>query len=314
VSSNTISLNHQILTLGSCFSDVIGEQLKQSKFCALANPLGVIYNPMSLHKALRYIIYNEPVPAHTYTQLQDIYLNYDFHSEFSSLDRSLLELKLTNTIGSLHHFLHGCEWLIITYGTAWTYERLDTGEVVTNCHKKPAKEFKKVLLTEQQILESFQELYHDLKTFNPAIKIILTVSPVRHIKDTLPLNSVSKSILRLACHKLSERYGNVEYFPSYEIMIDELRDYRFYKEDMIHPTAQAEEYIWEKFTSCYLDSQTQKFISDWKNIRTALHHRPFHPTSLGHQNFIKQTIEKLEELKAIVNVDNEIQSLKSQLI
>ena len=251
LSKHKLSLEDKILTMGSCFAHAIGVRLLTNKFQALANPLGVIYNPHSIHKALRNTIFNEPPPDHTFLQHHDVHLNYDFHSEFSSLKKDNLISHLTETIGSVHHFSNSTCWLMITYGTAWVYERTDTGEIVANCHKMPGKLFSKSLLTQQKITESFEEFYKDLKAFNPAIRIILTVSPVRHLKDTLELNSVSKSMLRITCHALSEMYDDVEYFPAYEIMMDDLRDYRFYKPDMIHPSEEAENYIWEKDTRCH---------------------------------------------------------------
>src|SRR5690606_20279404 len=184
---------------------------------------------------------------------------------------------------------------------------------VANCHKMPSSGFDKRLISAEEIFNSFSSLYTRLQELNPGIRIILTVSPVRHIRDTLPFNQVSKSILRVACHQLAGTFKDVEYFPSYEIMMDDLRDYRFYKPDMIHPTEQAEDYIWEKFIESNLTIEAKKFVFQWKSIQTALQHKPFHVQSRGHQNFLKQTIHKLEQLSDIVNVDEEIAALKAQL-
>ncbi len=313
VSTHTISLSDKILTLGSCFADAIGSRLIRSKVQTLANPFGVLYNPHSIHRLLQYAVFNEPVPEHTFLKHHDIYLNYDFHSELSALQKEALQHTLCNMIGSTHHFLKDAQWLFITYGTAWVYEREDTGEVVANCHKQPASQFQKSLLTHEQIIQSFDTIYKSLKEFNPDIRIILTVSPVRHIKDTLELNSVSKSILRVACHSLQETYNDVEYFPAYELQLDDLRDYRFYKADMIHPSHEAEDYIWEQFAFRYFDAPLKDFLDKWKTIQQALAHKPFHPTSDAHQKFLKDTLKKLEELKSRVNVDEEIAFVKAQL-
>lgn len=313
VSRQQIALNHRILTIGSCFSDAIGTRLNQSKIQALINPFGVIYNPVSLHKVLHYAVSEEPVNPSTFLKNQDIHLNYDFHSIFSSLHQPELEQHIRSSVQATHHFLSTCDWLIITYGTAWVYEHNETKAVVANCHKMPPQLFTKKLLQVDEIVKSFEALCVLLEEFNPRIRIILTVSPVRHIKDTPTLNSVSKAILRLACHLLAEKFTHVEYFPSYEIMMDDLRDYRFYKTDMLHPTEQAEDYIWDKFGACYLDGDARKFLQQWKTIQAALRHKPFHQGSAGHQNFLKQTLSKLEQLKSFVNVDAEIAALKSQL-
>ena len=309
-----INLRDKIMTTGSCFSDAIGKQLLDSKFTVLTNPFGTSYNPHSIHKVLRYALHNQAVPDHTYLKNQELNSNYDFHSSFSSLNKTDTEKKIREAIGSSHYFLKDSAWIFITYGSAWVYERNDTGEIVSNCHKVPASNFTKSLLNQKKILESFDELYQDLKSINPRCNIILTISPVRHLKDTLPLNSVSKSVLRLACQTLTETYQNVHYFPSFEIMQDDLRDYRFYKTDMIHPSEEAEEYIWNKFSDCYFDQPTRDFIKQWKPVFTALQHKPFHEQSISHQNFLRKILSQLEELNKTIDVTQEIASVKSQLV
>jgi hypothetical protein len=203
---------------------------------------------------------------------------------------------------------------MITYGTAWVYQRQDTGEIVSNCHKMPAAAFAKSLLTQKQILASFDAFYRHLKAMNPVIKLVLTVSPVRHLKDTLALNSVSKSLLRLCCHTITEQYPGVDYFPAYEIMMDDLRDYRFYKSDMIHPSADAEDYIWERFLECYASASLREFIAKWQVIQSALKHKPFHPGSSGHQIFLQQTVQQLEALSHLVDVEKERRILLAQIV
>jgi len=309
-----INLKDKIFTTGSCFSHAIGKKLLETKFNTLVNPFGVSYNPHSIHKVLRYVLHNQIVADHTYLAHQELIANYDFHSTFSQIKKSDIEKKIKEVIVTSHYFLKEVGWTFITYGSAWVYERNDTGEIVSNCHKMPASNFKKSLLSQKKVLESFEEFYRDLKTFNPGCKIILTVSPVRHIKDTLPLNSVSKSVLRLACQTITEIHPDVLYFPSYEIMLDDLRDYRFYKPDMIHPSEEAEEYIWNKFSECYFDNQTKEFIKQWKPVYTALQHNAFHSGTTAHQRFLKTTLLQLEELRKIVNVDQEVASVKAQLI
>lgn len=309
-----INLKESILTAGSCFSDSIGAQLSESKFTVLTNPFGVSYNPHSIHKVLRYALHNQAIPDNTYVENQELIANYDFHSSFSALKKSEIELKIREVVGASHYFLKDAKWIFITYGTAWVYERKDTGEIVSNCHKMPASGFTKSLLSQKKVLESFDEFYRDLKTFNPGCKLILTVSPVRHIKDTIQLNSVSKSVLRLACQSIAETYSDAFYFPSYEIMLDDLRDYRFYKSDMIHPSEEAEEYIWNKFSDSFFDNPTKEFIKKWKPIHTALQHKAFNAGTSGHQSFLTKTLTQLEELSKTVNFDKEIDSIKSQII
>lgn len=313
-SENKISLNQPIITLGSCFADNIGQKLVASKFSVSVNPFGTIYNPLSIHKLILQSVYNQPPLAPTYLNNQGISLNYDFHSEFAADAKNSLEGKLKDVVGHTHHFLRKSKFLFITYGTSWVYERLDTGEIVANCHKMPSQQFKKNLLTQKKILESFDKTYRALKIFNPELRIILTVSPVRHLKDTLELSSVSKSILRLTCHTLTALYNDVEYFPAYEILLDDLRDYRFYSSDLIHPTSDAIDYIWKKFSTRYFDLETKLFLGEWEEITKALAHKPFQPTSQAHQNFLRETLKSLQELKLKVNVSEEIRLIEAQVI
>ena len=312
--SQPVDIKSRVLTVGSCFADAIGSRLAAHKLNVLTNPFGVMYNPESIHKVLAYSIFNEPVPEHTYFHDRDVYLNFNFHSEFSSLTKDELASRLTNTIGSTHYFLKDADWLLLTYGTAWVYHRRETGEVVANCHKLPAAMFAKSLLTLEAITSAFRNLFNQLKKFNPKIKVILTVSPVRHLKDTMEMNSVSKRLLRVACHQCSTQYDDVEYFPAYEMMVDDLRDYRFYKADMLHPTAEAEDYIWEKFMERYFSPQLKEFVKKWNVVAAALRHRPFHPQTASHQQFLKDTLRKLEELESWVNVDNEKHQIQQQLL
>jgi hypothetical protein len=313
-SGHSIDHQNKVLTAGSCFADAIGARLLQYKFPVLVNPFGIIYNPISIHKALGYSIRLDAPPQQTYLEHQEVNLNYDFHSDFSSFSRDELAASISRTLQSTHDFLKHASCVLITYGTAWVYTRKTTNEIVANCHKVPAGDFTKSLLTDTAIIESFTVFYESLKAFNPEIKILLTVSPVRHIKETLQLNSVSKAVLRVACHSLSLEFKDVEYFPAYEIMMDDLRDYRFYKSDMLHPSTDAEDYIWQKFGERYFTPETVSLVNRWKDVQAALSHQAFHPTSTSHQKFLKETLRKLEDLKGKLPVDAEITSIKSQMI
>lgn len=312
-SDNKIGLKSGVFTIGSCFADAIGSRLEQSKFNVEVNSFGISYNPLSIHEVLIYALRNEKPPENTYLIREDVHLNYNFHSSLSALDRPTLVKKISDTIESSHEFLKYCEYALITYGTAWVYRENENKKVVNNCHKIPASHFTKSLIEETEIVESFQKLYSETKKINRRLKFILTLSPVRHLKDTLQLNSVSKAVLRSACHAIQRDFPDAEYFPAYEIMVDELRDYRFYKSDMLHPTEEAEDYIWKKFLETYSDSDTQRFVNEWSALRSALAHKPFHPRSHSHQNFLRQTLKKLLELQLRVNVDAEIAAVRSQL-
>jgi hypothetical protein len=312
-SEHQIDLKTAVLTTGSCFAEVIGTRLKNSKFSVLSNPFGVIYNPLSIHKTLLKAIANEPPEEHSYVESEGVFRNYDFHSSLSFPSREQLKSELLNTLGTVHYFLKKSKWLLVTYGTAWTYVRKDTNEIVANCHKIPAVNFDKQLLSINEIVLSFGEFHQMISKFHPEAKVILTVSPVRHLRDTLELNSVSKAILRTACHSIVNTYKGVEYFPSYEIMMDDLRDYRFYKRDMIHPNDLAEDYIWSKFTDRFMSGSTKHFMEEWTSIRQALDHRAFHPQSVAHQNFLRSTLTRLQSLSDQVNVEAEMNLLKNRL-
>jgi hypothetical protein len=313
-SNYSITLKNPVLTAGSCFSEAIGNRLAQYKFDTCSNPFGVIYNPVSIHTSLMHGFINQPAADHSYLVNQNVHLNYDFHSAFSSLEKAALVTQLNDTIGLVHDFSKRVTHVLITYGTAWVYCRKDTGEIVANCHKVPQHQFDKRLLTEANIVDSFKNFHKLLKTINPNVRVIVTVSPVRHLKDSLELNSVSKAILRSSCHTLVSQFEAVEYFPAYEIMMDDLRDYRFYKSDMLHPTEDAEKYIWSKFCERYMNEETKNFITYFDSILSALRHKPFHSASPAHQLFLKETLTKLEALKDEVNVNEEIAYIKTQII
>ena len=309
-----IDLKSVFLTQGSCFADAIGSRLALHKIKACVNPFGVIYNPESIHKVLTYGVFNEPLPEHTYLRNHELHLNYDFHSEFAALNKEALAARLTNTIGLTHYALKDTDWLLLTYGTAWVYQRNETGEIVANCHKLPAATFTKSLLTTDAIVSSFSLFFRHLRRLNPNIRIMLTVSPVRHLKDTHELNSLSKAVLLVACHQIADQHENVEYFPAYEMMIDDLRDYRFYKADMLHPSIEAEEYIWDKFMERYFTPDLREFVQHWRSILSAIRHRPFYPQTAAHQQFLRETLRKLEELNGHVSVEEEISLVRQQII
>lgn len=314
VSQEKIMLKNPILTIGSCFADAMGSRLKNFKFQTLVNPFGTVYNPISLHELLQGSVHKQALPANSFLQRDEVYYNYNLHSSFSSTQKEILTQQVQTTFESTLDFLKKTDVLMITYGTAWVYERKDSGEMVNNCHKQPSALFTKRLLSQQEIVDSFRTLRSVLQGIRPNLRIILTLSPVRHIKDTLELNSVSKALLRSSCYQLSTEFSNVEYFPAYELLMDDLRDYRFYKSDMLHPSEEAEEYIWQKFTHTYFDEKTLAFLKRWADLRLGMQHKAFHPQSAAHQTFLKKLRESLVELKELVDVEEELQILEKQII
>ncbi len=309
----SIALHDYILTVGSCFSEGIGRQLADYKFNVLANPFGTVYNPLSIHQLVYQMVENQSPADDGYLQRDDVFLHYDYPSRFAALSRSELSQSLTSAIAASHRFMTKTRWLMLTYGTAWVYRLRQNNRLVANCHKMPSSLFTKELLTEKQIVDSFNNLFEKLKATCPDPQVILTVSPVRHLRDTLELNSVSKAVLRLACHTLCQTHEAVHYFPAYELLLDDLRDYRFYDADLLHPSAEATDYIWNKFVQSAMDEEARKFIQEWHNIKQALNHKPFLPRSRSYRQFIEATLKRLEQLKHRVDVSAEIQNLQNQL-
>lgn len=310
-----IKLGSHILSAGSCFAQVIGNRLRENKFETFINPFGTIYNPASLFRLIHLSVNKAMPPEDTYVVNNGIHFNYKFHSDFSASNRKDLEAQIAQAITSTHEFLKSAEWVILTLGTAYCYETTnDHTRIVSNCHKMPAKNFRKRILQVEEISHRFEQMLMEIHTLNPQLKFIFTVSPVRHIRDTLIQNSISKAALRVAVELIKENHPEkVHYFPSYEIMTDELRDYRFYKADMIHPSEVAEDHIWKKFVDIYFHKEAIEFLSEWEHIRKALHHKAFRPESMAHQEFIRKTIGNLQQLSKKVDVSQEIKSLEQQL-
>ena len=312
VSEPKISLSSRVLTLGSCFADVLGQQLKNNKLAVLSNPFGTVFNPLSIFKLLRQSLDNQLPDADLFVQNQDIWQHYDFHSSLWSNDRnsSIWQTALQNT----GDFLKNTDYLILTFGTAYGYFLKDQNlKLVANCHKTPSMQFTKALLNVPQMMDDFEDTYHLIKAQNPNLRVILTVSPVRHTRDTLPLNQVSKSVLRLACHYLQEHFADVPYFPSYELLLDDLRDYRFYKPDLIHPNEVAETYIFEKFAESFFDDDLKTFVAEWAKIRQSLWHRLQQTGTENHRLFLENLLKKLEKFGETTDVTAETRQVKAEL-
>jgi hypothetical protein len=312
-SPNKITIDDQLLTIGSCFAQNIGSKLSDFKFSVITNPFGTLFNPISVFKLVNQTILKESIDSKGIVQSNGIYHHFDLHSDLSNLDKDDLLANANMQMKKLAGELAKTSLVIYTFGTAIVYERVDTGEIVANCHKVPAKAFKRRLLDIDEIIDSFRINYDLIKSINKNVRFILTVSPVRHQKESFEQNNVSKSILRIAIEKIRSELEAVEYFPAFEIMMDELRDYRFYAEDMLHPNSVAIEHIWQKFSYVYFDKETLEFLAKWEMIRKALAHRPFNPQSEAHQKFIKKTIDLLNEFSDKIDISKELQLLKSQL-
>ncbi|MFT2008975.1 GSCFA domain-containing protein [Pontibacter sp. 13R65] len=311
-----LPLQAQVVTVGSCFAEVIGNKLHENKVASLVNPFGTIFNPLSACLLLE-IACGKPYDFEQHlVQNNGIWYAYDLHSSLSSPSKTELLQTITRQIQQTKEQLQKASLLIMTWGTAVSYRLASTGTVVANCHKLPSKQFSRVLLTCQEITTAFAQMYTRLQQLNPDLQVLLTVSPVRHVKETLEINSVSKAILRVATHQVAEEHEQVHYFPAYEIMMDDLRDYRFYKSDMLHPTELAEDYIWQKFVGAYFDQEFQTFLPEWQKLKRAVAHKPFHPESAAHQQFLRSTIQQLKQLEQqySISCEEETRQLQAQLV
>ncbi|HEX8531722.1 MAG TPA: GSCFA domain-containing protein [Cytophagales bacterium] len=312
-SPHPITLHTPVLAMGSCFAEVMGERLAAHKFTTQINPFGVIFNPVSLAALLDGVLAGRPADRDGLVHTREGWRHYDFHSRLGAPDPDSLLVQADAALAATGRFLAGAGWLLLTLGTAFAYRRRDNGAVVANCHKVPNASFAKELLPLDTIVGALDGALGRLADRHPHLRILLTVSPVRHTRDTLPLNAVSKSLLRVACHELVGKHRHVQYFPAYEIMLDDLRDYRFYKPDMIHPSEVAEAYIWQKLAEAYFDEPTRQFIREWTKLHQALGHRPFNPHTEAHQTFLRSTLAGLEAWRNVVPLEAEIAQVSAQL-
>ena len=283
----------KIVTFGSCFADNIAGKFIEYKFRTLKNPFGVLYNPVSIANSVK-IIYDKILFSEKDLIFhQGEYHSFYHHSSFSSDNPANVINRINAGISSAHNFIKGANLIVLTFGTAWVYEYIETNEVVSNCHKIPANKFNRRKIDVRETTSAASRAIKLLKMINPELKILLTISPVRHWKDGAVENQRSKATLILAAEKLVEECDNVFYFPSYEIVIDDLRDYRFYSSDLVHPNNLAVEYIWEKFAEAYFPSETIAYLSEINKIKSAFNHKIRNRNTPETQLFIESTINKI---------------------
>lgn len=290
-----ISHADRIQVFGSCFAEHIGELLRKNKFEADCNPYGVLYNPLSIKRGLELLIH--PPERAFYlpylVQREGRWVSMLHHSDFSASSKETLLDSIVERNQFSSDFLFRSNRLIITFGTSYVYRSRLLDSVVANCHKFPAREFDRYRLSVNSIVDEWEDLLTSLFGLNGAIQIIFTVSPIRHWKDGAHDNQLSKSILLLAIDELCRKFPGCIYFPSYELMMDDLRDYRFYAEDMNHPSTIAIQYIWDKFSTAFFDKYTLKINEEWERIAKALNHRPFSTETSIYRKFLLDTIDKL---------------------
>ena len=264
-----------VMLLGSCFSDNIGAKMHGALINTTVNPMGTLYNPMSIAHGVKRLIDCEPIAGQDLFMQSGVWNSYDFHSRYSLPDKQATIDRMNNSIEHGHHALHDAQLLTITLGTAIVYRLRSTGEIVSNCHKVPQHEFERKMASVNEMETALHEMLSQLHAFNPQLRVILTVSPIRHIADGLDTNSLSKASLRVAIHEVIAKHRDYcDYFPAFEIMLDDLRDYRFYTSDMVHPSEVAVEYIWQAFQATYLDDRSALAVARCERIHKRLQHRP----------------------------------------
>lgn len=303
-SENPISYRDGLFLIGSCFSENIGAKLNTHLFKVFENPHGILFNPISVARSLTDCIENKVYTEADLFQLNEVWNSWHHHTRFSGITKKEAVDKINNTIAKAHAFLKTANHIVITLGSAWVYELNSQsshaiGQVVANNHKAPANWFDKKLMKPDELVLLLKHMAQALHQFNPHLQIIFTISPVRHLREGLVENNRSKAVLIQGVHEIVETTENIAYFPSYEYVIDDLRDYRFYAEDLVHPNYAASNYVWEKLVETYFNEQTQDIMKQVAELQLAMQHKPFFAGSTQHKEFLQNCIVKTERLLSL---------------
>ncbi len=305
-------VDHQspVLTLGSCFAERTGERLYNCHIPVSVNPWGTLFHPLLMERLMMEALHRQRPELDPFLQEGDRVVSLLYPSWFRAETTEELSAQIQETHTYIADNISAYSYLILTLGTAWVYQHRNSGKLVAACHKAPAREFDKILLKPEEVILSIHNLVRAVRQFQPHIKVILTVSPVRHTRDTIPLNAVSKSVLRYACHELTQDPKVFRYFPAYEILMDDLREYRFYGEDMIHPNSVAEQYIFERFSETFFSESTREINEAIESLQQGLAHKPRVKGSewTKHLERMLDQIERLEKEYSI-RLDRERQKL-----
>ena len=293
--STAIDHHSKLVLLGSCFSEHMEGKFEYFKFNTFANPFGILFNPKAIETAVRHCVNKKSYSEKDIRRHGEIWLSLDHHSHYDHRDQNEVLQKINEQIDLGHQALKNASHVIITLGTSWVYKWKESNDVVGNCHKIPQKFFSKELLSSQEILDSLRQIINLIRSINKNSNFVFTVSPVRHLKDGFTENTISKSLLHTAINELKKE-TELNYFPAYEIMMDDLRDYRFYKEDLVHPNEMAIDYIWDLFKTSWLSESSKELMNEIEDIQKSLSHRPFDPASEAHRKFVKKLEGKIERL------------------
>jgi hypothetical protein len=292
-----IKYEDTILSMGSCFAQNVATKLDERLYKTCINPFGVLYNPFSIRNSLALLLNNYTFEKKDLFEHKGVWNSFQHHSSFSNLSAASMLHQINEQLDTARLHLKNTTVLCLTFGTAWVYELRKTNKVVSNCHRVPRSKFRRRRLTVTEIVQEMSKLLLYLKEKRPHLQVVLTVSPIRHLKDGFVENQISKSTLLLAIHQLIEHYDYMHYFPAYEIMQDDLRDYRFYEKDLTHPNTIAIDYIWDLFATHYLSDKEDKTRAAVEKLRHAAAHKPFQPTSLAHQKFVQKQLKTIAKLQ-----------------
>lgn len=309
--NKSISYSDHTIFMGSCFSENILKKMDLLKFKVTGNPYGIVYNPISLAQQLQEISERR---IYTSADLQfnnERWFSYQHHSDFSFANQNECLTAINTSIQKASTQLRCASHLFLTFGTAWAYSTKENAQWVNNCHKIPAKRFNKKLLEVDTMVTDLMQAITVLKKTNPNIQVVFSVSPIRHLSDGAFENQLSKGRLFEVIHQLITKESNISYFNAFELIMDDLRDYRFFKDDLIHPSEQAISYVWEKFATVFFTNQTEKYIHQVEKLIRASNHRPFNSSSEAHQNFLTKTISAMEHLEKELSIsfDQEKESM-----
>lgn len=295
-SRSSINYHDSLLFIGSCFSVNIHNKLRRLKFNTVSNPFGIVYNPISLAKQLNRIIENKEYRTEDLHFHNERWFSFDHHSDFSFTDKTECLTTINTSLKTAYKQLKSAKFLFLTLGSSWVYYQNENNSLVSNCHKLPAKEFTKSLAETSKMVEQLSYSISKIKELNPTIQIVFSISPVRHLADGFFENQVSKGRLFDVIHQVKTQEDSVHYFSAYEMVLDDLRDYRFYNSDLIHPSKEAISYIWEKFTETFISAESVAVISKVEKVIQASNHRPFNAKSEAHQKFISKTLIQIKDL------------------
>jgi len=291
-----ITFRDSVMTLGSCFAENIGKKMKDIFFETDINPFGVLYNPVSICNSIELLLLNNLFTRQDIFENRALWQSFSHSSYFTGISSGECLDKINSRLNYSRDFLKKTDYLLVTFGTAWVFEDKKSGRVVSNCHKLPASEFVRRRLTVEEIVANYSSLITKLQTLFPTLNLIFSVSPIRHWKDGAHENNISKGILLIAIEELQKQFKQVQYFPAYEIQMDELRDYRFYAPDMIHPSEVAVDYIWKRFSETYFSDSTFVLKKRLEQLSADIAHRPLHPESAEYSNFLIQIDQRKSEL------------------